>query len=149
MQHRLGCERGFIIRDSGVIGVPSVFEGAAHINDDAALAAHLYWRRRRTGDARRPHLSQQLAPATRHRRTGRATPPIIASAAAQSPTRRACRAVQPPPALVSDPRHLSHTATLCLTNTDISSVPYKTPWNFYREGTILPVFGFVYPEVRE
>jgi len=22
MQHRLGCERGFIIRDSGVIGVP-------------------------------------------------------------------------------------------------------------------------------
>ena len=94
---------------------------------NAALAAHLHWRRRRTGDARRPHLSQQLAPATRHRRTGCATPPIIASAAAQSPTRRACRAVQPPPALVSDPRHLSHTATLCLTNTYISSVPYKTP----------------------
>ena|GEM_PF-6241705 len=102
------------------------------------------------GDARRPSLSQRLAPATRHRRTGRATPPIIASAAAQSPTRRACRAVpSAPPALVSDPRHLSHTATLCLTNTDISSLPYKTPWNFYREGMILPVFGFVYPEVRE
>ena len=92
-------------------------EGAAHINDNAALAAHLHWRRRRTGDARRPRLSQQLAPA--------------------------------PTALVSDPRHLSHAPTLCLTNTDISSVPYKTPWNFYREGMILPVFGFVYPEVRE
>ena len=25
-------------------------------------------------------------------------------------------------------------------NTDISSLPYKTPWNFYREGMILPVF---------
>ena len=44
MQHRLKRERGFIIRDSGVIGVPSVFEGAAHINDDAALAAHLHRR---------------------------------------------------------------------------------------------------------
>lgn len=120
MQHRLGCERGFIIRDSGVIGVPSVFEGAAHINNDAALAAHLHRRRRRTGDAHRPSLSRPYA--------GRATPPIIASAAAQSPTRRACRAVpSAPPALVSDPRHLSHSPTLCLTNTDISSVPYKTP----------------------
>lgn len=39
MQHRLGRERGFIIRDSGVIGVPSVFEGAAHINDDADARA--------------------------------------------------------------------------------------------------------------
>lgn len=84
MQHRLGCERGFIIRDSGVIGVPSVFEGAAHINNDAALAAHLHRRRRRTGDAHRPSLSRPYA--------GRATPPIIASAAAQPPTRRACRA---------------------------------------------------------
>ena len=25
-------------------------------------------------------------------------------------------------------------------DTDISSLPYKTPWNFYREGMILPVF---------
>gem|GEM_PF-4594828 len=33
----------------------------------------------------------------------------------------------PPPTLVSDPKHLSHTATLWFTNTDISSVPYKTP----------------------
>ena len=26
------------------------------------------------------------------------------------------------------------------TKTDKSSLPYKTPWNFYREGMILPVF---------
>lgn len=91
MQYHLGGERGFIIRDSGVIGVPLRW-GAAHINDDAALAARLHWRRRHTGEARRPSLSQQLAPATRHRRTGCATPPTIASAAAQPLTRRACRA---------------------------------------------------------
>ena len=117
----------------------------------AALAAHLHRRRRHTGDARRPHLSQQLAPATSHRPPRARRPhPASSRAAAQPPTRRACRAVpSAPPALVSDPRHLSHTATLCLTNTDISSLPYKTPWNFYREGMILPVFGFVYPEVRE
>ena len=27
----------------------------------------------------------------------------------------------------------------CLTNTEISSLPYKTPWKNYREGMILPV----------
>ncbi len=58
MQYRLKRERGFIIRDSGVIGVPPVFEGGARINNYAALAAHLHRRRRRTGDARRPHLSR-------------------------------------------------------------------------------------------
>lgn len=46
MQHRLKRECGFIIRDSGVIGVPPVFEGAARINDDTALAARLHWHRR-------------------------------------------------------------------------------------------------------
>ena len=119
MQHRLGCERGFIIRDSGVIGVPSVFEGAAHINNDAALAAHLHRRRRRTGDAHRPSLSRPYAgraariphlpvPPPSHQHAERAVPSAL-------------------PALVSDPRHLSHRPALCLTNTDISSVPYKTP----------------------
>ena len=29
------------------------------------------------------------------------------------------------------------------TDTDISSLPYKTPWNFYREGMILPVFACI------
>ena len=81
MQHRLKRGRGFIIRnanrEAAALRVPPVFEGAAHINDDAALAARLHWCRRRTGDARRPHLSQQLAPATRHRRTGDARRPRL------------------------------------------------------------------------
>ena len=106
MQHRLGGERGFIIRDA----IGGAIRGAACISDDAALGT----------------LSWGAAPLT-----------------------AASTSDQPPTALVSNPRHLSHRPTLCLTNTDISSLPYKTPWNFYREGMILPVFGFVYPEVRE
>ena len=35
------------------------------------------------------------------------------------------------------------------TNTDISSLPYKTPWNFYREGMILPVFVYLCLSVPE
>ena len=115
MQHRLGCERGFIIRDA----IGGAIRGAACISDDAALAAHLYWRRRHTGDARRPRLSRPYAgcaariphlpvPPPSHQHAERAVPSA-------------------PTTLVSDPRHLSHSPTLCLTNTDISSVPYKTP----------------------
>ena len=40
----------------------------------------------------------------------------------------------PPPASLTLP------APCLFTNTDIPSVAYKTPCNFYREGTILPVF---------
>ena len=129
MQHRFGRERGFVIRDArlGMLGVPSTLrmlgvplrQGAAHINNDAALAAHLHRRRRRTGDAHRPSLSRPYAgraariphlpvPPPSHQHAERAVPSAL-------------------PALVSDPRHLSHRPALCLTNTDISSVPYKTP----------------------
>ena len=111
MQHRLKRGRGFIIRnanrEAAALRVPPVFEGAAHINDDAALTTTL---------RRRPACIGAAA------RTGDAQPAPLAPASSRRPAITA-----PPPTLVSDPRHLSHTATLCLTNTDISSVPYKTP----------------------
>ena len=39
-------------------------------------------------------------------------------------------------------KHASYRRALrkCHTNTEISSVPYKTPWKNHREGMILPVF---------
>ena len=39
------------------------------------------------------------------------------------------------------PTSLTLPSPYLFTNTDISSVAYKTPCNFYREGTILPVFA--------
>lgn len=118
MQHRLGRERGFIIRnanrEAAALRVPPVFEGGARINDDAAPAAHLHWRRRRTGDAQpaplpalrracRPHSASSRAAA----RTGDAQPAPLAPASSRRPAITA-----PPPTLVSDLKHLSHTATL-------------------------------------
>ena len=54
--------------------------------------------------------------------------------------------VLPQPGLPCQPQPGHRTASLTrpssrlFTDTDISSVAYKTPCNFYREGTILPVF---------
>ena len=139
MQHRLKRGRGFIIRnanrEAAALRVAPVFEGGARINDDAALTTTPCWRPAcigavaRTGDAQpaplpalrracRPHSASSRAAA----RTGDAQPAPLAPASSRRPAITA-----PPPTLVSDPKHLSHTATLWFTNTDISSVPYKTP----------------------
>ena len=37
-------------------------------------------------------------------------------------------------------RHGAYMLCAASADTDISSLPYKTPWNFYREGMILSVF---------
>ena len=102
MQHRLKRGRGFIIRnanrEAAALRVPPVFEGAAHINDDAALTTTL--RRRpacigaaaRTGDAQpaplpalrracRPHSASSRAAA----RTGDAQPAPLAPASSRRP----------------------------------------------------------------
>ena len=127
MQHRLKRGRGFIIRnanrEAAALRVPPVFEGGARINDDAALTTTPCWRPACIGAAARisgavatpatPSMSLSLP---RHR----PHLPRKRAATAQPPA-------HPPPTLVSDPKHLSHTATLWFTNTDISSVPYKTP----------------------
>ena len=133
MQHHLGRGRGFIIRnanrEAAALRVPPVFEGAARINDDAAPAPACIGAAARTGDAQpaplpalrracRPHSASSRAAA----RTGDAQPAPLAPASSRRPA-----ITVPPPTLVSDPKHLSHTATLRFTNTDISSVPYKTP----------------------
>ena len=46
----------------------------------------------------------------------------------------------PPSQAYPPPASLTLPAPCLFTNTDIPSVAYKTPCNFYREGTILPVF---------
>ena len=45
------------------------------------------------------------------------------------------------PSQAYPPARLTRPSSRLFTNTDISSVAYKTPCNFYREGTILPVFA--------
>ena len=143
MQHRLKRGRGFIIRnanrEAAALRVAPVFEGDAHINDDAALAARLQWHRRHTSDA--VHVLSPapppapLAPASSHRPSITAPPPSHHHAERAAPGAPPALLpgilplppAQPPPTLVSEPKHLSHTATLRFTNTDISSVPYKTP----------------------
>ena len=119
MQHRLKRGRGFIIRnanrEAAALRVPPVFEGGTCINDDAALTTTTP-RRRPLALAPPPALGT-LSPRLSRQRAAAAQPP---------PNHRPAITV-PPPTLVSDPKHLSHTATLWFTNTDISSVPYKTP----------------------
>lgn len=119
MQHRLKRGRGFIIRnanrEAAALRVPPIFEGAAHINDDAAPAARLHWRRRRTGYARRPHLSRPYAGRAVRILPLPAPPPALGTLSPRFSRQRAAAAqppAQPPTTLVSDPKHLSHTATL-------------------------------------
>ena len=102
-----------------------------------------------------------LQSGTRHQSPGQATPATgpeqpdlrpASLAPARSPSSQAYPSPllqahqhpsQPQPVL-PQPGHRPASLTLppsCLfTDTDISSVAYKTPCNFYREGTILPVF---------
>ena len=99
MQHRLGRERGFIIRnanrEAAALRGPPVFEGAAHINDDAALTTTL--RRRpacigaaaRTGDAQ----PAPLAPASRRRQT--TDQPLLHRSLPWSQTPNICLTLQP------------------------------------------------------
>ena len=142
MQHRLKRGRGFIIRnanrEAAALRVPPIFEGAARINDDAALTTP---RRRPLALAPPPALGT-LSPHLSRPYAGRAVrilplpapPPALGTLSPRLSRQRAAAAqppaqppAHPPPTLVSDPKHLSHTATLRFTNTDISSVPYKTP----------------------
>lgn len=122
MQHRFGRERGFIIRnanrEAAALRVPPVFEGGARINDDAAPAAHLHWRRRHASDAvhvslpYRPHLPRKRAAAAQpllHRRPATTTP-SVPRRAHSSPA--SCLSRPLTNTLVSDLKHLSHTATL-------------------------------------
>ena len=59
----------------------------------------------------------------------------------QTPAPSNLTSVQP---VLPQPGHrtasLTRPSSRLFTDTDISSVAYKTPCNFYREGTILPVF---------
>ena len=113
MQHRFGRERGFIIRnanrEAAALRVPPVFEGAAHINDDAALTTTL---------RRRPACIGAAA-----RTSGAVATPATPSMSLSHAAARASRASEQPPSrrpTTAQPllcRRLpwSQTPDLCLT----------------------------------